>query len=48
MDTKKEGRRKRRGPKRQRRSKAAHSQENWKAQQKRGVVKERSGEPSKC
>jgi len=35
-------------PERQRYSKAVHSQENWKAQPKRGVVKERSGEPSKC
>ena len=31
-----------------REEKAAHSQENWKAQQKKGVVKRRSGEPSKC
>jgi len=36
------------GPERQKCSKAAHSQENWKAQQERGVVKRRSGEPSKC
>jgi len=43
-------RRKRRwcGPERQRYSKAAHGQENQKAQQKRGVVKGRSGEPSEC
>jgi len=44
-----EKRRKRRcSPERQRRSKAAHSQENRKAQQERGVVEGRSGEPSKC
>ena len=36
------------GPERQRYSKAAHSQENQKVQQKRGVVKGRSGEPSEC
>jgi len=40
--------RKRRSPERQRRSRAAHSQENQNAQQKRGIVKRRSGEPSKC
>jgi len=28
--------------------KAAHGQENQKAQQERGVVERRSGEPSKC
>jgi len=44
-----ERRRKRQcGPERQRHSKAAHSQESWKAQQERGVVERRSGEPSKC
>jgi len=31
-----------------REEKAAHGQENWKAQQKKGVVERRSGEPSKC
>jgi len=36
------------GPERQRCSKAAHGQKNWKAQQERGVVKRRSEEPSKC
>jgi len=38
----------RHGPERQKRSKAAHGQENRKAQQERGVVEKRSGEPSKC
>jgi len=28
--------------------KEMHGQESWKAQQRRGVVKERSGEPSRC
>jgi len=40
--------REQRGPERQKRSKAAHGQENRKAQQERGVVEKRSGEPSKC
>ena len=40
--------RRQRGPERQRRSRAAHGQENRKAQQERGVIKRRSGEPSKC
>jgi len=31
-----------------REEKAAYGQENWKAQQKRGVVNRRLGEPSKC
>jgi len=35
-------------PERQKHSKAAHSQENQKAQQERGVVKRRSEKPSKC
>ena len=48
MDVKEKERRKQRGPERQRRSKAAHDQESQKAQPKRGVVKKRSGEPSKC
>jgi len=43
-----QGLRKRRGPERQRHSRAAHGQENRKAQQERGVVERRSGEPSKC
>jgi len=40
--------RRRRGPERQRHSRAAHGQENRNAQQERGVVERRSGEPSKC
>jgi len=40
--------RRQRGPERQRRSRAAHGQENRNAQQERGVVERRSGEPSKC
>jgi len=40
--------RRQRGPERQRCSRAAHSQKNRKAQQERGVVERRSGEPSKC
>jgi len=40
--------RRQRGPERQRRSKAAYGQENRKAQQERGVVERRSGEPLKC
>jgi len=36
------------GPERQRCSKAAHGQENRKAQKERGVAERRSGEPSKC
>jgi len=43
-----QGRRKRCGPERQKRSKAAHGQENRKAQQEKGVVERRSEEPSKC
>jgi len=43
-----QGKRKRHGPERQRHSRAAHGQEDWKAQQERGVVKRRSGESSKC
>jgi len=48
VDAKEKGREEQRGLKRQRRSKAAHGQKNQKAQQERGVVKRRSGEPSKC
>jgi len=48
MDAKGRQRGRWRGPERQKCSKAAHGQENWKAQQERGVVKRRSGEPSKC
>jgi len=36
------------GPERQKHSKVAHGQENWKVQQERGVVERRSEEPSKC
>jgi len=43
-----QGRRKQRGPERQKHSKAAHGQENRKAQQEREVVERRSEEPSKC
>jgi len=32
----------------EKRSRAVHGQENQKAQQERGVVERRSGEPSKC
>jgi len=39
---------KRRGLERQKHSKAVHGQENRKAQQERGIVERRSGEPSKC
>jgi len=35
-------------PERQKCSKAVHGQKNWKAQQERGVVERRSGEPSIC
>ena len=48
VDAKEKGREKRCGPERQRCSKAAHGQKNQKAQQERGVVRERLGEPSKC
>jgi len=48
VDAKGRQRGRRRGPERQKCSKAAHGQENRKAQQKRGVVERRSGEPSKC
>jgi len=48
VDAKKKGRGERHSPERQRYSKVAHSQENQKAQQERGVVRERLGEPSKC
>ena len=48
VDAKEKGREEQRGLKRQRCSKAAHGQKNQKAQQERGVVKRRSGEPSKC
>ena len=41
-------RRRWRGPKRQKHSRVVHSQKNQKAQQERGVVERRSGEPSKC
>jgi len=43
-----QGKRKRHGPERQRRSKVVHGQENQNVQQERGVVERRSGEPSKC
>jgi len=48
VDAKEKGREKLHSPERQRRSKAAHSQKNQKAQQERGIVRERLGEPSKC
>jgi len=48
VNVKEKGKGEQRGPERQRRSKVAHSWKNWKVQQKRGVVKRRSGEPSKC
>jgi len=48
MDTGKRRRRGQHSPKRQKHSRAAHGQKNWKAQQERGVVERRSGEPSKC
>jgi len=43
MDAKEKGREEQRGPERQRHSKAAHRQENWKVQQERGVIRERCG-----
>jgi len=48
MDAEERQRKKRHSPERQKRSKAAHGQENWKVQQERGVVERRSEEPSKC
>jgi len=48
VDVGKRRRRRQCGPKRQKYSRAAYSQENWKAQQERGVVERRSGESSKC
>jgi len=48
VDTKEKERGEWHGPERQRRSKAVHSQENQKAQQKRRVVKGRSGKPLEC
>jgi len=36
------------GSERQKHSKIVHDQESRKAQQKRGVVERRLGEPSKC
>jgi len=48
VDAKERQRRRQRGPERQKRSKAAHRQETQKAQPKRGVTKERSGEPLEC
>jgi len=47
VDAKKKGRGEQHSPERQRCSKAAHGWKNYKAQQKRGVVKRRSEEPSK-
>jgi len=48
VDTKEKGREEWHDPKRQRHRKAAYGQENQKAQQERGVVRERLGELSKC
>jgi len=48
MGARREKRKKRCGPERQRHSKAVHSQESQKVQQKREVGKGRLGEPSKC
>ena len=48
MNAKGRQRRGQHGPERQKRSKVAHGQENWKVQQERGVVERRSEEPSKC
>jgi len=47
VNAKKRQKRKWHGPERQRHSKAAHGQENQKMQQKREIVKRRSGEPSR-
>jgi len=47
MDIGERRRKRQRGPERQRHSKAVHSQESRKAQQEKGVVERRSGEPSK-
>jgi len=48
VDAKGRQRGRRHGPERQKYSKAAHSQENRKAQQEREVVERRSEEPSRC
>ena len=48
MDVKERGRESSTLPQREKHSKVAYNQESQKAQPKRGVVKGRSGEPSKC
>jgi len=48
VDVKRKRRRKQHIPQREKCNKAVHDQKSQKAQPKRGIVKERSGEPSKC
>jgi len=48
VNVQKKERGRRRAPEREKYSKVAHSQENWKAQQKRRVAKGTSGKYSKC
>jgi len=48
VNAKRRQRRKQCSPERQKCNKVAYGQETWKVQPKRGVAKERSGEPSKC
>jgi len=48
VDAKERQRGEQRGPERQKYSKVAHGQENWKAQQERGVVERKSKELLKC
>jgi len=48
VDVQKEERERQCTPEREKHSKETHGQEGWKVQQRRGVVKGKSGELSKC